>query len=252
MDCICINQADADERAQQVKIMHEIYRRAKSVLVWLGEEAEDSAMAMEYTARLDAELCMKEAISATYEPAAYNSALRTKSSLFDNMLESKENVLLLNALIALVKRPWLRRAWAQQEAAMCVDTRVICDHHEISRNQFYSLFWLLIRRDSLEWPEWTNCTSLSIEASLTAAESIQTSHISVLKIPSPYSDHDSLAVPFYNLIRKCLWCEATDPRDKVFALYSLADLSSPYSDTRDRPRIDYKVSWQNMYTKLAQ
>jgi hypothetical protein len=39
-DAICINQADVQERNQQVNIMACIYRTARRVLVWLGEAEE--------------------------------------------------------------------------------------------------------------------------------------------------------------------------------------------------------------------
>jgi hypothetical protein len=38
IDAICINQDDMAERSEQVKLMTEIYRNAKRVLIWLGEE----------------------------------------------------------------------------------------------------------------------------------------------------------------------------------------------------------------------
>ena len=46
-DSICINQRDLPERAAQVQRMKDIYRYAKSVVVWLGPEASWSTMAME-------------------------------------------------------------------------------------------------------------------------------------------------------------------------------------------------------------
>lgn len=46
IDAICINQADLDERRHQVQLMKHIYSDAVRVLVWLGEEDEDSRLAM--------------------------------------------------------------------------------------------------------------------------------------------------------------------------------------------------------------
>lgn len=37
IDAICINQDDSSEKSRQVRIMHHIYERARSVIVWLGE-----------------------------------------------------------------------------------------------------------------------------------------------------------------------------------------------------------------------
>ncbi|KAK8026440.1 hypothetical protein PG991_003496 [Apiospora marii] len=39
IDALCINQDDPKERAQQVKMMGQIYRRASTVKIWLGNEA---------------------------------------------------------------------------------------------------------------------------------------------------------------------------------------------------------------------
>lgn len=38
VDAICINQDDLSERANQVKLMHKIYRTASTVKIWLGKE----------------------------------------------------------------------------------------------------------------------------------------------------------------------------------------------------------------------
>lgn len=48
-DAVCINQEDLDERKQYVALMGKIYSQAATVLCWLGEEADDSALAFEVT-----------------------------------------------------------------------------------------------------------------------------------------------------------------------------------------------------------
>ncbi|KXT16854.1 hypothetical protein AC579_6815 [Pseudocercospora musae] len=40
VDAICINQADLEERSQQVRIMDQIYSKAESTIVWVGIRAE--------------------------------------------------------------------------------------------------------------------------------------------------------------------------------------------------------------------
>ncbi|KAL2203445.1 hypothetical protein CC79DRAFT_1279122, partial [Sarocladium strictum] len=39
-DALCINQADLDEKAQQIRIMHLIYRECRCCVVWLGTTDE--------------------------------------------------------------------------------------------------------------------------------------------------------------------------------------------------------------------
>jgi len=48
VDSICIDQASNEERSEQVKLMAEIYRRARRILMWLGPGTEKSDRAMRY------------------------------------------------------------------------------------------------------------------------------------------------------------------------------------------------------------
>lgn len=47
IDQICINQDDSTEKNGQVALMRRIYTAAAQVLVWLGQEADDSDAVME-------------------------------------------------------------------------------------------------------------------------------------------------------------------------------------------------------------
>ncbi|KAF2684980.1 hypothetical protein K458DRAFT_302064 [Lentithecium fluviatile CBS 122367] len=39
-DCLCLNQKDNEEKAQQVPHMGDLYANANDVLIWLGRESE--------------------------------------------------------------------------------------------------------------------------------------------------------------------------------------------------------------------
>ena len=52
VDQICINQEDVEERGSQVQLMRKIYKNAANVLIWLGDEADKSNMAMELISQL--------------------------------------------------------------------------------------------------------------------------------------------------------------------------------------------------------
>ncbi len=53
VDALCINQSDTVERSFQVSLMRSIYEKAACVLMWLGEEAEDSNLAMDLISKFD-------------------------------------------------------------------------------------------------------------------------------------------------------------------------------------------------------
>lgn len=52
IDAVCINQADLQERSQQVGIMRDIYRNASGTIVWLGEESQNSGLGIELCEKL--------------------------------------------------------------------------------------------------------------------------------------------------------------------------------------------------------
>ena len=47
-DALCINQSDLEERSQQVRMMGDIYRSARLVHVWLGQEGDNTRHAFNY------------------------------------------------------------------------------------------------------------------------------------------------------------------------------------------------------------
>jgi hypothetical protein len=85
VDAVCINQSKREEKEQQILLMAEIYGQANSVVVWLGEAADNSDQALE-------------------EIRLAGGKLPTNSS----NKEATEN-----AVVALLQRPWFRRIWVR-------------------------------------------------------------------------------------------------------------------------------------------
>jgi hypothetical protein len=56
VDALCINQDDKEETSRQVQIMREIYSKAQSVLVWLGDENYRDRDAFVWIRSLDADI----------------------------------------------------------------------------------------------------------------------------------------------------------------------------------------------------
>jgi hypothetical protein len=88
MDCVCIDQSNITERAQQVKIMHLIYKHAKAVLIWLGCESHDSALAFDYMSKLDATTCVQQ--QETWYHSLQQMDLGQKSYLINRVQKPKE------------------------------------------------------------------------------------------------------------------------------------------------------------------
>jgi hypothetical protein len=87
VDAICINQENQREKEQQILSMAKIYSQASCVVVWLGEAADNSDLALE-------EICI--AAGGRMDSQSSNKNVAGK------------------ALLALLQRPWFRRIWVRK------------------------------------------------------------------------------------------------------------------------------------------
>ena len=107
VDAICINQASDAEKAMQVAKMHNIYRKAKGVYVWLGKEENGS----------------DEAFIAINNVVINDDVIPTdmRKHLMERIINYRSespqlfDVSLFKPLAALSRRPWFRRLWIAQE-----------------------------------------------------------------------------------------------------------------------------------------
>lgn len=109
VDFICINQADPEERAEQVTKMTEIYSAAESVHVWLGKSgyAVHSGAQDDFT---DAEL----EIAVQHIDTLYNLDDANHIGSVDIGMRNKADLHNLEPLFKLLKRGWFSRRWVVQ------------------------------------------------------------------------------------------------------------------------------------------
>jgi len=113
-DSICINQQDLPERAAQVQRMKDIYRYAKSVVVWLGPETSWSTIAME-TVRW----AVEQIEITTVDYIHGNYCFKPKSTADQRILKTVDPLPLGRsqwlAIEQLVALDWHKRLWTLQE-----------------------------------------------------------------------------------------------------------------------------------------
>ncbi|KAE8324338.1 heterokaryon incompatibility protein-domain-containing protein [Aspergillus sergii] len=119
IDAICINQKDDHEKSHQIQLMRTIYGEAWRVIVWLGEEADQSSEAL-------------EAIRKAAEDASVDDLPKRYSR--DRPDKEKH----LPSSLALVQRPWFQRIWVLQEVALARDIIVMCGPVEMNGYAFIS------------------------------------------------------------------------------------------------------------------
>jgi hypothetical protein len=102
IDAICIDQRNIEEKAGQVASMGEIYHRAQRIIIWLGEESDDSAAALRFISEI------------------------VDLSRFDHIVKDHKSPKLWQALSGLMSRTWFTRRWVIQELALANDNALIC------------------------------------------------------------------------------------------------------------------------------
>lgn len=105
IDGICLNQKDEGEKAQQIRVMGQIYAYAKKVHIWLGDdEMEDAQQAFSLMRRIEFDE------SRTLDPGT------------DQFL----------CLERLFNRPWFTRRWVIQELFFSHNAVFHCGFHTLS------------------------------------------------------------------------------------------------------------------------
>lgn len=116
-DALCINQADLDERAAQVKLMGRLYKSASIVLAWVGQYDRLAELAIEAMGRiLDFDATRLHA-----QDSSYQEQEEVTMSSVPGM-----TVVHWFALFSLFQRLWFRRAWVVQEAVFARDILMVC------------------------------------------------------------------------------------------------------------------------------
>jgi len=98
IDQICICQARVKERNQQVQMMGDIFKNARKVIVWLGEDYDDSRAGMQLAKQL-------------LHIAQYAQVSGIEPSDLETHGLPRQGHKRWRALAAALRRPWFWRTW---------------------------------------------------------------------------------------------------------------------------------------------
>jgi Heterokaryon incompatibility protein (HET) len=197
IDALCINQGDLDEQAQQVSFMHNIYSRAEEVVIWLGADNGYAAKAISIIQRV-----------AQYSREETGSQLPEQDQISDEMWKSdlklRREIPPLghrdwNAVYWFYKREWFSRVWIIQEAAHAKLAVMVIGELTVP--------WL----DVAICAHWLNTKryTSSVEETLTL-----TPAMTIFSIRN--------GGPLLWLLGCTSSFQATNPRDRVFAILGLS------------------------------
>lgn len=219
IDALCIDQDNKKEQGHQVAQMRKIYENAKRVVVWLGEGTEETDMLMGVMGLLEDHPLGMDSPTRGRTPgkvlrSIYRRFLGDSSAAVENYDEICGN--LARTLSQLLGRPWFRRIWVIQEVACARSVVFMCGGHHISTRTFFDLAYLLgvLAKNQAR-------AILDVLPGWRAKGSWWNQN----------RDLRTLLAKFQN-------CEATDERDKVYALLGIssdASLGNVFPPNYEKP-----------------
>lgn len=231
VDALSINQEDRLEKNAQVARMHEVYAQAENVCVWLGEGNEHTQETFEFLQEI-LNLQQLDDLVADPIPTARRWAL----------------------IVKLMTNRWFSRRWVIQELALSRQATVRWGTRDLSWSDFADAIALFmtkyeeIKRTSLDPADHFRGT----DARALGANTIVHATMNLFR-KSPEGLVQQRLLPLEILVSSLLLAfEASEPRDTVFAVLTLAkdsQFSSLDPGAKDDPRIapDYDKCLLDVY-----
>jgi hypothetical protein len=210
-DAICINQNDDQEKTSQVHMMRDIYERAQKVIIWLGKERagdREGAKLVEslYTKCNGANNDMD---ATTYDFEDFDCE--------SNGVPKPFGCPDWDAVFTIISHPWFNRVWVVQE--LLVAQRSVMWRGSLNLNTD-AIIWMSMQVDRHK--NLYECFDIfmgSPRSSALMARNIATSYIE-FKSAGPIAIYDTLSQ--YNGM------EATDRRDRYFALAGISSIDASF------------------------
>ena len=209
IDAICVNQQDLKERSRQVRRMADLYPLADRVVVWLGPEKKDS----KYGLRLLEELSSKVTLNwfhSTMAPVSDGAEKHWADRNKNLPYGDKE----LHAIYSLISCPWFERLWIWQEIRLAKsNAMIVCGFDTLSWGSFRTALFCL------------NYKAYHIKQTRVISEQFSARVIKTYPLAN-----SELKSTFLGLMHDTRYCKYTDPKDRVYAILSLLELSDEAID----------------------
>ncbi|OAQ97030.1 hypothetical protein LLEC1_07977 [Akanthomyces lecanii] len=240
VDALCIDQNNVTERNHQVSLMRSIFRSAEETIVHLGDLGGNvSRSAWNFLERQSS-----WALNDNGERDASRPAMLEESTEFRGDLHDVFHDVLC--------RDWFTRVWVFQEAVVSKTVSIQCGHRRIPWDDFVKATVLQARKHDL-YGESLRQQYLfeSVSRIWEARVAFQVSQRQEHNLPSWYQqltpEQKNPSTDILDMMVRARGLEATDPRDKIFALLGL---SSGF-DWVGLDTIDYGKSVATVYTDFA-
>lgn len=276
VDAISINQYDLDERGEQVSVMGNIYAEANFVLIWLSGVKDHTYLEAVKCMELIGDVVEKHSDGQLQNRRLVRDdvdglLLSTGPAMDEKEMGTRPDHLHCDArrvLTLFFEDPWFRRIWVLQEvcrananAIVTGPTRHPVKFSNVMLGYYYAMLKeeeAFLHRFPLRTPRlWLRLFEHMTNPSRRLYVKVEkgTFECEVEELPKQSSSPEE-TMDFLELFSEAIVFEATDPRDKLFAILSMGRDVGGCKDetTTDMPallRPDYTKSISQVFRDLT-
>ena len=221
VDAVCIDQANLQERSQQIVLMRRIYSESKRVFIWLGLDSPSVLSAFEF-------------ITRTVDLAEGKDLDNP-----DDLKELTDEILSMrndenqDAVTNLFARSWFSRVWTFQEISCAAEATLTSGSLDITFEALHD-FCIL----------WTFLQQMAWLKSIAAQRAL--GQIAGLHFTKDHLSQPSAVNSLFELVKRNRTRIATDPKDMIYGLVALS------SDTNPLPFAPtYEIGVDHLYEEFA-
>jgi hypothetical protein len=223
-DQICINQSNLDERAKQVMVMRDIYSNAIATLVYLGDD-ERARKGFGFLKKVLRQF-------QSYEKrlgGGFASALPKTIEWLIDYIRDPNNSDGWMAAMEIFNLPWWNRAWIYQEVIVANEVYFLCGEDSMIRGHFGAMWYAvqntaayigdrLLRSEDAEFGGHSEHLQDFVFRMSEVMDKVE-----FLEKMAQKHKSQSQRQKLSDLLRSNRFRDATDPRDKLYALVGLVD-----------------------------
>ncbi|KAL6355132.1 hypothetical protein LRP88_11378 [Fusarium phalaenopsidis] len=261
IDQICINQDDLEEKAEQVSKMNMIYDKAETVLAWLGPAIASTPLAFDFVKKVG-DIALPKATDMFRWDAYADDGEHEKTKLERVEKFTQEQSLELgipfndetswDAFSEFFDRPWFQRMWTVQEIIQARKAIVVCGPHSLPWEHVSAAArWFCHKAKAIHDRNSRRVDGMCLVTQMVAISWRSKSGSEYMPQLFGQKTRPTCKWALRDLLERLRPRQATDPRDKVFALVGISEEDHRFWGDKG-VRIDYSLSVEEVYAQATE
>jgi len=236
IDALCINQDDIEERNHQVAFMGHIYRHARVVLVWLGNEASNAKWRGSPSNSLNLDPIRPLSTFGEVSRRSDHIYVPFVATLLDSRYQ-----FFWDDVAYICTLPYWQRLWIVQEICLASEVQLLYGNETCSWDDFWSIM-ASMDTTGHNAPQHPLTDKVNRVAHAIIHSSARRLALARGRTKSREASYD-----LWTWVTLCTQSECQDPRDKIYGLLSLAN-----DNHEDEIEVDYSKSLFEVWEDVLQ